>query len=433
MGWIVVFVIVGLLYWAWWVGQNVDAGSYYDYNRREADMGKGRKKNKAVTQSYGYTYWRKPPERLPALEHIEPAMSAVEMFRYARPEGSGAQLSFIEHYLYPLGVEIDGMGNCIKRIGDAPVLWSCHTDTVAHKSGRQDVQIDNDFISLDKSHRKWGNCLGGDDTCGVWIMREMIKREIPGLYIFHRGEEVGCKGSRYIAKETPELLEGIKFAIAFDRRDYHSIITKQCGKRCCSNEFAESLAKQLGYTYRVDPTGLYTDTAQYIDLIGECTNLSVGYFYSHSDDELVDLRFLNAVLEKACALDIGALVEKRKAGESETYEIGQPYYRTPVATQQQKQLPGFVIRDNNNGSIDRSPWKRREETKPRGFLSEDPAARDQPFDPSDERRAEEAELEGLCNEFPELAADLLEHLGIDAGAFMRHIIKVYGDSATRRK
>ena len=37
----------------------------------------------------------------------------------------------------------------------------------------------------------------------------------------------------------------IKKMISFDRKNYYSVITAQGGVPCCSNEFAESLCKEL--------------------------------------------------------------------------------------------------------------------------------------------------------------------------------------------
>ena len=80
-------------------------------------------------------------------------------------------------------------------------------------------------------------------------MLEMIKASVPGLYIFHRDEEVGGKGSKYISINTPEILKGIQFAIAFDRYGTTSVITEQMGGKCASREFADSIYSFLPGVY----------------------------------------------------------------------------------------------------------------------------------------------------------------------------------------
>lgn len=245
----------------------------------------------------------------------------VEMLAYRRPAGSKTERQFIREFLEPLGIERDKAGNVIKRIGTAPVLWSSHTDTVHHEGGMQALAINGDAVRLPKSSKS--NCLGADDTSGVWIMREMILAGIPGLYVFHRGEEIGGVGSRHIANETPSLLQGIECAIALDRKGATSVITHQ-GDRTCSDVFAQSLADALNVSnlaFAADSGGLFTDTANYTDLVGECTNLSVGYSRQHSADEWQDLSFLLRVRDALLALDTGRLVFERKPGETDPLDL----------------------------------------------------------------------------------------------------------------
>ena len=243
----------------------------------------------------------------------------LDMIVYRRPHASATEEAFIERFLTPLGVETDEAGNVIKRIGTAPVLWSCHTDTVHRMEGIQKVAIDKGQVVLAEDEKE-SNCLGADCTTGVWLMVEMIKAGVEGLYIFHRGEECGGKGSSHIATKTPELLDGIKFAIAFDRYGTNSVITHQFG-RCASDEFANSLKDQLD-GFKLDDGGIFTDTANYTGIVPECTNISVGYYGHHGMGERQNLAFMSWLLDKMIALDISKLVEKRKPGEDDYRSFG---------------------------------------------------------------------------------------------------------------
>lgn len=246
----------------------------------------------------------------------------LEMLTRRRPAGSKTERRFIREYIKPLGVQSDAAGNLYKRIGSSPVLWSCHTDTVHREGGTQLVVVDSGVAKL--SPKSTSNCLGADDTAGVWLMREMILAGVPGLYVFHRGEEIGGTGSSYIAARTPQLLNGIQCAIALDRAGRSSVITHQ-GGRCCSDDFARSLVGALaavGVDYEADDTGVFTDTANYVDLIGECTNLSVGYFRQHHKDETLDLAFIVKLRAALIALDQSTLVYARKPGEYDIEDYG---------------------------------------------------------------------------------------------------------------
>lgn len=248
------------------------------------------------------------------------------MLAYMRPHGSQADKAFRTRYLTSLpNAKTDMWGNIHVRVGTSCVLWSSHTDTVHRKSGIQHVLHEQDCLLL--SDDKRSSCLGGDDTVGVFLMREMILAHVPGYYVFHYGEESGGIGSRALASNV----EGTFFtpfdcAIALDRAGTGDVITHQAAERCCSDAFALSLASQLGGKYAPCPYGTYTDTAEYTDMIGECTNLSVGYFHAHSRDEFVWLAHVWQLLDSLIHLDQSTLVISRKAGDCDPDDIG-PWWK----------------------------------------------------------------------------------------------------------
>jgi hypothetical protein len=277
----------------------------------------------------------------------------VAMLGYKRPAGSKTERRFIADYLRPLGVQQDKAGNLYKRIGDSPVLWSCHTDTVHRAGGKQNVRLIDGIASVADQD---SNCLGADDTAGCWLMSEMIKAERPGLYVFHRSEEIGGVGSHYIATRFPALLIKSKIAIAFDRRGTNSVITHQAGLRGCSDAFAYSLGNALGMGHRPDPGGVFTDTANYMDLVGECTNLSVGYANEHSRDECLDVPYLRDLRDALLSLDGRDLIAERKPGEyDEDWQLPGDHWQDD----DQEPLHGYsrpslyqLVRDNPNEVAD---------------------------------------------------------------------------------
>lgn len=234
-------------------------------------------------------------------------LTYLEMLTYKRPHGSASERKFINRYIRPLGVETDAAGNLYKRIGTAPVAWCAHTDSVHKASGRQAIAVDaSGYVTALDS-----DCLGADDASGIWLMMQMIHAKVEGLYIFHRGEEVGGIGSSYIADETPELLAGIDYAIAFDRQDFTDVITEQWGGVCASDTFARSLGHQLGMGYKPSDMGVFTDTANYVRLVPECTNISVGYMGQHRPNECQHLGHLWNLRNALVTIDIKALIVER--------------------------------------------------------------------------------------------------------------------------
>lgn len=239
----------------------------------------------------------------------------LDMLTYKRPQGSEAQTAFCKRYLEPVFGQPDSAGNYILRVGqDADIAFMSHHDTVHLASGHKVVSVANDFAKATGD-----DCLGADCTTGVYIMLRMIEAGVPGLYIVHAAEEVGCVGSRHIVNNTPDIVAGIKAAISFDRYGYKSIITHQMGIRTCSDDFAESLADVIGLGMIPDDTGVYTDSNEYAGIIPECTNVSVGYFKQHTNTESQDLRFMELLTEACISADWNRLVISRDP-ESHLYD-----------------------------------------------------------------------------------------------------------------
>lgn len=240
----------------------------------------------------------------------------AEMLTYRRPADSPTESAFCARYIATLpGVTLDDCGNYHVVIGESPaIVWSCHTDTVHRQDGRQDLWITPHAIGLHPTSKS--SCLGADDTVGVWIAREMILAGVLGHYVFHYAEEIGGIGSRAIVHDHPELYAGAKACIALDRQGTTDVITHQAGSRCCSDTFAQSLARLIAGVAAYAPCdrGVYTDSAEYVDIIGECTNLSVGYYRQHSAEEYVDTAHALALLDALISMDASALVFEREAG-----------------------------------------------------------------------------------------------------------------------
>lgn len=243
--------------------------------------------------------------------------SIVDMLAYRRPAGSVTEAIFIETFIACLpGAYQDTIGNWIVITDPAStILFSCHTDTVHHDPGMQTLHVRDGMVSLsNKAKRKHSNCLGADDTAGCWILINMIRANVPGTYVFHYGEERGCIGSEALARMHPNWLNRFTHAIAFDRRGTTDVITHQNGSRCASDLFAYDLAERLkaaGLDGYAPEHGVYTDTASYVDLVSECTNLSVGYYREHSAAEVLSIDHLAKLRDALLRMNWADLVIAR--------------------------------------------------------------------------------------------------------------------------
>jgi len=228
---------------------------------------------------------------------VDQKIRLMRILRMPRPSGRlygcGIRDSLRDHY-----------GNWCKTIGDKPTtLFAAHLDTVDDDNPNAKAFATNDSgrLILTSDHV----CLGADDGAGIWLILEMIDAGVPGKYMLFQNEEIGQLGAK-AAAERPEDFEGIERMVCFDRMGTQDVITHQAGGRCCSELFALELAAALNrqgqrLLYQPSDRGIVCDSAEFVHIIPECTNLSVGYRAQHTHDESLDtahlLRLRNALVE----------------------------------------------------------------------------------------------------------------------------------------
>lgn len=235
-------------------------------------------------------------------------------------------------HLLPEGLMHDAFGNLYIEVGKTTTMFTSHLDTATKADCNITHVIENNLIKSDGT-----SILGADDKAGVTLMMHMIENKVPGLYYFFLGEEVGCVGSKQLAEflKKDNIFPHIKKCIAFDRRGKDSIINFQFGTRCCSDAFAKDLSSKLndavaGLGFKPDPTGMYTDSAQFIPLISECTNISVGYQNEHTFNEVQDIDFLQKLADAVIKIDWEALHTERDQSVTEYDEDSwYSYYKKP--------------------------------------------------------------------------------------------------------
>jgi len=241
----------------------------------------------------------------------------LDIMTYRREHDSKGEKAFIKTYLKGFKPiknktgEILAYSYEIASKNKNRVLWSCHIDTMHRNQPdviKQEVYIDPfDVAFVDNK----SDCLGADNGAGVFLLLEMIDAGIAGTYLFHRGEEKGCWGSSQIASEYEEYLKNFTHAIAFDRKGTTSIITHQSGSRACSDKLGIQLANLFGMGYKLDDTGVYTDTAEYTHLIPECLNISIGYANEHTSKESLDVSHVMALRDKILSIQWDKITLKK--------------------------------------------------------------------------------------------------------------------------
>lgn len=248
------------------------------------------------------------------------------MVRPTNSVGEAKLCHYIQEYLATLGTpyHTDEYGNIIVNLlpqetTESRVMFTAHTDTV-HKATlwggadrtpqtQQIVYLDNANTILGLPQNSPSSCLGADDGTGVWVLLSLIQAKIPALYVFFRDEEIGGLGSEFFRndKANTDLLPSLTHCISFDRKGYTDIITEQWGGVCASDGFAKHLAtlfKQADSELNFSKaTGTFTDSANFTDIISECTNISVGYGKQHTAGETQDVAFAERLVKALKQID----------------------------------------------------------------------------------------------------------------------------------
>ena len=232
----------------------------------------------------------------------------LKLTQWTYPHGTESKLK----PFLPKGFQEDDFGNYFIKIGESDTMFTCHLDTCSPLYQKVNHVIGSKIIKTDGK-----TILGADDKAGMTVLLYMIEKGVPGLYYFFIGEEVGGIGSS--AASSMSFSEYNK-CVSFDRRGYDSVITEQWFGKCCSDEFAQALANSLNkahlsFNFRPDPTGIFTDSASFMDDIPECTNISVGYFSEHQVTESQNIQFLTNLCEAVVKIDWSSLPVMRNPNE----------------------------------------------------------------------------------------------------------------------
>lgn len=203
-------------------------------------------------------------------------------------------------------------------------LFTAHVDTVHRDDGINRIRKTDSVWFAD------GSQLGADDGSGIAMLMHLMTNEVRAYYLFTVGEECGGIGATHVGKKNTELLRQFDRAIAFDRRGSSDIITHQSGGRCASDAFAQALSDKLndaGMLYMPCDGGVYTDTAEFIRVVPECTNISIGYLCEHSSDEAQDILHLRELADAVLSFDWDELPTERdpKAVEPDLYADWKDY------------------------------------------------------------------------------------------------------------
>lgn len=228
----------------------------------------------------------------------------LALTEYTVPAGYEDTLEPILRKYIP-NLKRDSIGNFYTQIGNSKTLFTSHLDTFSKRRKKVKHVFDGNMIKTDGN-----SVLGGDNKNGVTILLYLISQNIPGTYFFFIGEEsivnkVGCYGSTNALKDNPDFFSQFDKAVAFDRRGKGSFVKRQAGRNCASDEFANAVIEEFGKNgLEFGKDNAYrTDSAIFMDVIPEITNISSGGEYEHTYMESTDIDYLEKVAIAASNID----------------------------------------------------------------------------------------------------------------------------------
>ena len=255
-------------------------------------------------------------------------LQLIDILRYTRQHESKTEALFINNYLLPklnaMGLEptmdLEGniwASNSPKAV--SPYLFVAHIDTCHREEGMCEPLVKDGIISVSPDDIS-KHCLGADDGVGIYANLRMIEAGVLGTYLFTRGEECGGIGASFIAKHTPEMLDGFLMSVEVDRAGTDEVICSQSYGECASETFSNMLGLAIGMGHKASHEGVYTDVSEFASIIPENVNLSAGYKWQHGPREYVDVDYVEKLILRLIAVDWSLLGIDRVPGDYGTQD-----------------------------------------------------------------------------------------------------------------
>lgn len=170
--------------------------------------------------------------------------------------------------------------------GSLPVCLVAHMDTVF-------TYIPEEFYFDQEKKVLWSpDGAGFDDRTGIYIILEMLRRNLYPSIIFTEDEECGGLGAKKLVMDNPECpFKDCRAIIEVDRAWERDSVFYQC-----DNKDFEKYINTFGFETSV---GTFTD----ISIIAPewkiaAVNLSVGYMNEHTHQELLHCDWTEATIDK---------------------------------------------------------------------------------------------------------------------------------------
>lgn len=160
-----------------------------------------------------------------------------------------------------------------------PLLLCAHMDTVHAKCVQKAFVEKHDKKTIISSPQG----IGGDDRCGIYIIKKIVESGYKPFVVFTEDEEIGCVGAELFcrSKHITELTEHCKFIVELDRKGSNDAVYYDLDNL----EFEHFVTDTTGYKTAF---GSVSDISYIAPEVGKAAvNLSCGYYNPHTLSEYV--------------------------------------------------------------------------------------------------------------------------------------------------
>lgn len=207
-------------------------------------------------------------------------------------------------------IDYDQYGNIFigfsKETEGLPILVA-HTDNVLHGTRTPIFDLNKRILFGD---HKTG--IGFDDKAGIIAIIELwkaFKKKQMFRIIFTADEEIGGVGAQEI---DPAVYCDAAWILELDRKGHKDLIQTSGSTKLCSDEFASKF-EELGFE---KATGTFTDVNIFKQACYDVNmaNLSIGYYKPHTDDEYLDTKEFDEIINK-----VAHFIEQEYVFEPDVY------------------------------------------------------------------------------------------------------------------
>ena len=222
--------------------------------------------------------------------------------------------------------------------GNIPVLLTAHMDTVHKELVKDFYEYKNNIISSPQG-------IGGDDRCGIYMIKKIVETTNLRPYIlFCEDEEIGGVGSnKFCTTKLADELKDLRFMIELDRVHANDLVYYDDE----NTEFHKFCEKVTGYK---ESYGSFSDISNLSPEAGvSSVNISCGYYNAHTTSEYVVMSEMeNSIKATIKLIEAGVSQNKQYEYEDNSRYNFASYYTNDYYGHEEPEVYIFWAKDGDD-------------------------------------------------------------------------------------